>query len=177
MINPVTESSNRRFYVYELSDSESGEVFYVGKGQGERVDYHEKEARTNCACRKCQRIRGIWAKGAAVAKRIVLHTNSEKDAYQYERQRIKQYPKDRLCNCKGGHSGKQSSLTTTYVARPAQDEYSLLRLLSPEEKLQAMLAAARAKAARIGANDTDRDTGRGDLTGSDGADLAHQGEQ
>jgi len=66
------------------------------------------------------------------------------------------------------------SRTTVHIAKPAQDEYSLLRLLSPEEKLQVLLAAAKAKAARIGANDSGNDTGKEDLTGSDDTDLAHQ---
>ena len=41
--------------------------------------------------------------------------------------------------------------TIIHVAKPTDAEHPLLRLLTPSEKHQAMLAAARAKAARIGA--------------------------
>lgn len=64
--------------------------------------------------------------------------------------------------------------TTIHVARPSPEEQSLLRLLSPAEKLQAMLAAARAKAARIGGIDSPMDSQKGGKTGDDGDGLAHQ---
>jgi hypothetical protein len=64
--------------------------------------------------------------------------------------------------------------TTVHIARPAPDEYVLLRLLSPAERLQAMLTAARAKAATLGTIDAGSDTGKGVPTGNDEADLAHQ---
>jgi hypothetical protein len=66
------------------------------------------------------------------------------------------------------------SRTTVHIAKPEQDEYSLLRLLSPEEKLQVLLAAARAKAARIGTIDAGSDTGKEARAGSDEADLGQQ---
>jgi hypothetical protein len=44
----------------------------------------------------------------------------------------------------------KASRTTIHVAKPTPEEQSLLRVLTPAEKLQALLAAARAKAARLG---------------------------
>jgi len=40
--------------------------------------------------------------------------------------------------------------TTIHVAMPTQEERELLRLLTPVEKLAALLEAARTKAARLG---------------------------
>lgn len=67
-------------------------------------------------------------------------------------------------------SPMKAARTTVHIAKPAPEEYTLLRLLSPEEKLAAMVAAARAKAARIGGIDSDRDSGKEGLTGTESAD-------
>ena len=74
-------------------------------------------------------------------------------------------------------SAMRADRTTVHIARPAPEEYVLLRLLSPEERLQAILTAARAKAATLGTIDAGTDTGKEVQAGSDGADLAHQDDE
>lgn len=90
------------FYVYELIDPASNEVFYVGKGSGSRYLAHEKEASmdpgkwTNTP--KCQRIRSILERSESI-KYIIHPFTDEHDAYTYERGLINKY--GRLCKGSG----------------------------------------------------------------------------
>jgi hypothetical protein len=72
-----------RFYVYQLSD-ELDCPFYIGKGQGQRVHEHEREARLGCDCPRCDVIHAVWARGAAVNVSVLYATNDERDAYAHE---------------------------------------------------------------------------------------------
>lgn len=42
-----------------------------------------------------------------------------------------------------------TSRTTTHIARPTEEEAALLRLLSADEKLRALIEAARVKADKL----------------------------
>jgi hypothetical protein len=76
------------FYVYELIDPRTGNVFYVGKGSGDRIDQHEREAARGMRSRKCEVIRAIQSAGLAVEKRHVASFRWEQDAYDFETERI-----------------------------------------------------------------------------------------
>jgi hypothetical protein len=89
--------SQSRYYVYTLSDS-SGRVFYVGKGTGDRMNAHEREARKGCECHKCRKMRKIWQHGGQVQKQIVFTTNDEATAYQKEAAVIAQIGLGKLTN-------------------------------------------------------------------------------
>lgn len=93
---PVTrriEKANppKTYYVYTLAKPD-GTVFYVGKGQGDRIDQHEFHAKYldeaiekyRLNPRKCAEIRKIWDNGGRVVKSIVYETPIEEDAYVYE---------------------------------------------------------------------------------------------
>ena len=59
-MNDENEKPLKPYYVYELVDPASGEVFYVGRGVGERAYAHEKEAKTlDEETPKLERIRKI----------------------------------------------------------------------------------------------------------------------
>jgi hypothetical protein len=83
-----------KYYVYELAypddflDQElAGVVFYVGKGKGNRINFHEEAAsgkHYDCNQRKCVIIQEIQAQGKQVVKRKVYETDVEQDAYLYE---------------------------------------------------------------------------------------------
>jgi hypothetical protein len=83
-----------KYYVYELAypddflDQElAGVVFYVGKGKGNRINFHEEAAsgkHYDCNQRKCAIIQEIQAQGKQVVKRKVYETDVEQDAYLYE---------------------------------------------------------------------------------------------
>lgn len=72
-------------YVYTLSYPDGG-VFYVGKGIGDRIDEHEKEAKRGDDRNpyKNNIIRKIWDAGEQVVKTILAYFKTEKEAHWYE---------------------------------------------------------------------------------------------
>src|SRR5258708_11777796 len=96
-----------RFYVYELAYPESmgGAVFYVGKGQDNRIDHHEAEARKGKRSYKCSVIRKIWAAGEQMVKRKVQKNMTEEAAYQLEKDLIRMYDRRHLTNLTDGGEG------------------------------------------------------------------------
>jgi hypothetical protein len=103
----------KMYYVYTLADT-NGHIFYVGKGQGDRIDQHEKEARRYQDApnetrylpqesTKVRMIREIWKAGGKIVKTKVFETDSEQEANDYEQQFIAQCDKRSLTNqTKGG---------------------------------------------------------------------------
>lgn len=86
------------FYVYSLSDPIGGKPFYIGKGQGKRIDAHEKEAKKGVRGPKCDKIREIWSYGLKVKKTIIKEFDSENDALEYEFQLINEIGLENLTN-------------------------------------------------------------------------------
>lgn len=93
-----------RFYVYELRD-ENGDVFYVGKGSGSRIDQHEQRARRGVNDHKCAKIRAIWSRGGEVQKVVVFETEDEGAAFDEEIRLIAFYGRDKLTNKTDGGDG------------------------------------------------------------------------
>lgn len=89
-ISPFPQPT-KKYYVYTLAYP-NGEVFYIGKGTGDRLHQHEYEAaRSGKEASyyynnpvKHAIIRDIWAQGEQVKKEILFATDSEFDAYAYE---------------------------------------------------------------------------------------------
>lgn len=82
------ENQQKRYYVYTLAYP-NGEVFYVGKGVGNRMYHHEVEAASTARVayrnrKKLEVIREVWASGGQVQKSIVFETDVEEDAFMYE---------------------------------------------------------------------------------------------
>lgn len=73
------------YYVYELRDPRSGAVFYIGKGKGNRIHAHEKEAERGVESPKCNVIRDIWAAGLQVEKNVIARFVDEVEAYAAEK--------------------------------------------------------------------------------------------
>jgi hypothetical protein len=130
-----------RFYVYVLARP-SGEPFYVGKGKGPRVFAHEWEAKRGCDCRKCRTIRKIWKVGGEVARYIMLETDNEQDALDYERELIAMYGRNTLANHTDGGEG-----VTGYTPTPEHRlRLSLLaqkRQFSAETRAKMSASASR----------------------------------
>lgn len=83
--------THHRFYVYLLLRP-NGKPFYVGKGTGNRIAYHESEARNKkCQCHKCKVIRKIWRSGQEVGRQIIFSTSDEMIAYQVEAYTIQRF--------------------------------------------------------------------------------------
>lgn len=111
-----------RFYVYELARPD-GRVFYVGKGTGRRIRRHESEARTICQCHKCNVIRKIWRDGGVVTYAIVLETDDESLAFQFEQERIAFHGRDVLVNHTDGGDGlRNPSMETRQRMMTAQQK-------------------------------------------------------
>ena len=105
-----------RYYVYTLIDPRDGSVFYIGKGAGNRIHAHEREAKAGRQSRKCERIRDIEAAGLQITKRKVKHFADEQDAYDFEAEMIDGYRLDRLCNIVPG-GGTARGTPTIYADR------------------------------------------------------------
>lgn len=83
------ESISQDYYVYfyRYPKSMGGAIFYVGKGQKDRLDDHEREARgeiRTCNAQKVAIIREIWDAGEEVVKEKAAFFEKEADAYLYE---------------------------------------------------------------------------------------------
>ncbi len=75
------------FYVYELLDPRDLSVFYVGKGQGDRIGQHVRNARAGRVdnVEKYRRIKAIHAAGLSVVERIASRHETEAQAFAAER--------------------------------------------------------------------------------------------
>lgn len=96
------------WYVYELIDPRDGQVFYVGKGKGDRLNSHEMEARTGHPSFKCNKIRSIWQDGHQIVKQKVATFWDEDAAYECEEARINEIGLDALTNIFGGGRRKDT---------------------------------------------------------------------
>ena len=95
----------KKYYVYELVDSKTSKVFYVGKGQGERALQHSQEAaNSNTESPKLNMINKIQAAGNEVIERVIGRYKTENEAFAVESTLIHWvYGYDNLTNLAGGH--------------------------------------------------------------------------
>lgn len=107
-----------KFYVYHLIDPRSDEVFYVGKGCGNRINQHETEAKKGSDHPKCDVIRAIWADGHEV-KRVKVQTfKDEQAAYDYEAAEVARIGLENLTNQQyGGGTAWRDGLQPIYAVR------------------------------------------------------------
>ena len=74
---------NKTYYVYEWYNEETGDVFYVGKGHGDRYKQKSKTKRNRFFMRYINKYR--------CASRIIIDNLTEEEAYEKEREIISQY--------------------------------------------------------------------------------------
>jgi hypothetical protein len=102
---PTAVIENIGYYVYTLTDPRTGKVFYVGKGKGNRVFAHAREALADPrAADKLERIREIRANGAEVLYAIIRHGMRESDALEVESALIDFIGLSDLDNMVAGHN-------------------------------------------------------------------------
>lgn len=115
------------YYVYELRDPRDGAVFYVGKGMGDRIDQHEKEAITGRQSRKCDRIREIIAAGHQIDKCRVKHFSNEQEAYDCEAGLVASYGLANLTNVVPGGGTARGSIP---LSKDREDITAIAELLN-----------------------------------------------
>ena len=92
------------YYVYLLIDPKTSDVFYVGKGTGNRIFQHINSAISSpLESDKLERIRSIRAKGLQVKHVIHRHGLTEKEAFEVEASLIDFIGIRDLTNIVNGH--------------------------------------------------------------------------
>lgn len=90
--------TTKKWYVYHLIDPRTMLPFYVGKGSGNRIDAHEKEASKGVCSRKCKLINELRENNLNVIKEKIAFFTYEADAYDFERQEIERIGLKNLTN-------------------------------------------------------------------------------
>lgn len=103
-----------RFYVYVLCRP-NGSPFYVGKGQGNRIDAHESFARNGYKAKRYSIIRKIWREGGSVFKQKIYYTDDEDTAYAIEQAAIAAIGREYLANETDGGDGNHGYRPTDEV--------------------------------------------------------------
>ncbi len=113
------------YYVYSLTDPRTNEVFYIGKGTGNRVFQHASAALNDLQeSDKLSRIREILRSGLNVNHEILRHGMSEDQALEVEAALIDFIGLSELANIVGGHDmnlrGRMTvaEIIAAYDARP-----------------------------------------------------------
>jgi hypothetical protein len=97
----------RDFYVYALFRTDGQTPFYIGKGRGNRINIHEKNAHRETS-HKDRIIQGMHARGEIVGKRFLVDGLTDPEAKQIESiliQLIGRWPAGPLANLTSGGDG------------------------------------------------------------------------
>lgn len=101
------------YYVYFLQDPRTEEIFYVGKGAGNRVFQHlEGALETNKPTEKLDKIREIISSGNTVRHFMLRHGLTEKVSFEVEAALIDFIGMKELSNLQCGHYSSDYGLKT-----------------------------------------------------------------
>lgn len=141
------------YYVYQLIDPRDGTVFYVGKGCGDRMFAHERDAmRGQVSNRaKTERITSILNDGHRVVASVVSAHEDEQDALDAEAELIAALPGLTNICASGAPSGAGLSAVLRTAARIRQAALDDMRSGRPElaEFGAEMLETAEALVAKV----------------------------
>lgn len=122
-----------KYYVYLLKDPSNEEVFYVGKGMGNRINSHSLEALIDGEGKseKIKRIQEITNTRQEPKLIVLRHGLCEKEAFEVEAAAIDLIG-DNLTNIMGGHYSDERGIMTLkdielkYQADPAVFKHNVL---------------------------------------------------
>lgn len=108
-------------YVYALEDPRDNKIFYIGKGVGNRVFEHAKDARkqNDASSEKLSLIKEINKQGFEVKSYVIKYGLSDEEAISYEAVTIETLNKfgHNLTNIVAGHHTENLFLSTNEVER------------------------------------------------------------
>lgn len=127
-----------KYYVYLLIDKRSNKVFYVGKGKGNRINCHFKDA-LDQRTKKSEKIKKILSLKLDVKKIILKHGLNEEEAFAVESALIDYIGIDNLANIVKGHDQKNGiadleELKVRYEAKEADFENDYVVLININRK-------------------------------------------
>ena len=135
-------------YVYLLKAPRNGQIFYVGKGTGNRVFWHVNAAISSPReTDKLERIRKIRGSGREVHYDILRHGLTEKQAFEVEAAIIDYISQSNLTNAKIGRGSTARGRMTipeiiaTYDPQPAEIREAVL-LITPRKLFRRHMSAA-----------------------------------
>ncbi|MFT5725910.1 MAG: hypothetical protein ACI8PB_000026 [Desulforhopalus sp.] len=138
-----SDSSNhlinlKPFYVYALIDNSNKKVFYVGKGQDDRIFQHKKEVeRGNVISDKQTEINNLMQSGCEVKEYVIGRFGTEEEAFAVESTLIHWvYGKDSLTNNASGHGSqhirdKDNLEMSILTSKSEEKPYYVYCLISP----------------------------------------------
>jgi hypothetical protein len=99
-------SEDKKFYVYSLTDPE-GKTFYIGKGNGQRIKAHRRDAKKFKHSNKYVErvINKIWSSDLDFSEKILFDNLTESEAFEAEIRLISEIGLDNLCNFTAGGEG------------------------------------------------------------------------
>jgi hypothetical protein len=143
----ATAPNSTIFYVYALARpiKKEYQIFYIGKGTKRRVFAHEADARGGHNCHKCNAIRKVWREGGEIQRYILLTTEDEQEAFDYEKEMIALHGRGNLCNQTDGGEGPSGR-----VAPPEEIERRKTRVASEETRRKMSVAQKGRKGPWLG---------------------------
>ncbi len=137
-----------QYYVYQLIDPQTEEIFYIGKGSGQRMYQHVKDAKHPTYCYRSihRKIQSIFTRGQSVKyNKIICET--EQQAFELEQRLIQEVGRKdlklgTLCNLTDGGEGSSNASPESIERRAAKhrgmkrSEESKLRMSKAQNNLR-----------------------------------------
>lgn len=154
---------NKKYYVYRLVDPRTLQTFYVGKGCGDRVLQHVKDAKTlinkdeDSTSLKIQQITEILSAGKQAIPIIHRRGMTERQAFEVEAALIDCYPG--LTNIQSGHNPERGVISLEDLC----SLFNIAEYLEPNEKYIIIKTTTNAIASNGGLYEATRRAWRGSL--------------